>query len=115
MYVELSDNLKTRRIKSQYSNYILKKIDHFFHITKRRSSIAKEIRGGLITFLTMCYIIVANPGILEKSNIEQKYSHVGTCLASCVATLIAGLLSNLPVGCAPGVSLSAYFSYGNLI
>lgn len=29
------------------------KIDHFFHITERGSTIGVEIRSGLVTFITM--------------------------------------------------------------
>ena len=39
-------------------------IDGFFKITERGSTVARELRGGLVTFLTMAYIIVLNPIIL---------------------------------------------------
>ena len=39
-------------------------IDGFFKITERGSTVAREVRGGLVTFLTMAYIIVLNPLIL---------------------------------------------------
>ena len=39
-------------------------LDGFFKITERGSTVAREFRGGLVTFLTMSYIIVLNPLIL---------------------------------------------------
>ncbi|MCW2833260.1 MAG: family permease, partial [Nocardioides sp.] len=39
-------------------------IDGFFKITERGSTLSREVRGGLVTFLTMAYIIVLNPLIL---------------------------------------------------
>ena len=39
-------------------------IDRYFKITERGSTIGTEIRGGLVTFFTMSYIIVLNPIIL---------------------------------------------------
>jgi adenine/guanine/hypoxanthine permease len=39
-------------------------LDGFFQITARGSTLAQELRGGLVTFLTMAYIIVLNPLIL---------------------------------------------------
>ena len=39
-------------------------MDSYFEITKRGSTIAHEVRGGLVTFFTMAYIIVLNPLII---------------------------------------------------
>lgn len=39
--------------------------DRFFGITARGgSSVAREVRGGLVTFFSMCYIVVLNPLII---------------------------------------------------
>ena len=39
-------------------------MDKFFKITERGSTIGQEVRGGVVTFFTMAYIIVLNPLIL---------------------------------------------------
>jgi AGZA family xanthine/uracil permease-like MFS transporter len=39
-------------------------LDGFFRISERGSTVGRELRGGLVTFLTMAYIIVLNPLIL---------------------------------------------------
>ena len=39
-------------------------LDGFFKITERGSTVAREIRGGVVTFITMAYIVVLNPLIL---------------------------------------------------
>ncbi len=39
-------------------------LDRYFKITERGSTVAREIRGGLVTFFTMAYIIVLNPLII---------------------------------------------------
>ena len=39
-------------------------MDKFFKITERGSTVGREVRGGLVTFFTMAYIIVLNPLIL---------------------------------------------------
>ena len=39
-------------------------IDRFFKITERGSTIGAEIRGGLVTFAAMAYIIALNPLII---------------------------------------------------
>ncbi|MGC3953347.1 MAG: NCS2 family permease [Propionicimonas sp.] len=38
--------------------------DSWFELTKRGSTVAREVRGGLVTFFTMAYIIVLNPLII---------------------------------------------------
>src|SRR6188768_2642355 len=40
------------------------RVDKFFKITERASTIGQEVRGGVVTFFTMAYIIVLNPLIL---------------------------------------------------
>jgi AGZA family xanthine/uracil permease-like MFS transporter len=36
-------------------------LDSFFRISERGSTLSQEIRGGLVTFFTMAYIVVLNP------------------------------------------------------
>ena len=40
-------------------------LDRFFHISERGSTLAREVRGGVVTFFTMAYILVLNPLILS--------------------------------------------------
>ena len=39
-------------------------LDRFFKISERGSTLERELRGGIVTFFTMAYIIVLNPLIL---------------------------------------------------
>ena len=39
-------------------------MDSYFEISKRGSTLGREVRGGLVTFFTMAYIIVLNPLII---------------------------------------------------
>ena len=89
-----------------------KALDQYFKITERGSSITTEIRGGIVGFLTVAYIVLLNPQVMSHSGIPSDFAASATCVASCIATLICGLWGNLPVGCAPGLGLTAYFVYG---
>ena len=40
-------------------------LDRYFEISARRSTVARELRGGLTTFFTMAYIVLLNPIILS--------------------------------------------------
>jgi hypothetical protein len=44
---------------------MIEKINKFFKIEERKSSIKIELLGGLTTFLTMAYILFANPAIMS--------------------------------------------------
>jgi AGZA family xanthine/uracil permease-like MFS transporter len=39
-------------------------VDSFFKIHQRGSTLGREIGGGLVTFITMAYIVVLNPLII---------------------------------------------------
>lgn len=76
-----------------------------------------EIRAGMVTFVTMAYIIMVNPAILGESGSRHNpmpFQDVATAttLSSVVASLSVGLLANLPFGMAPGMGLNSYFTYG---
>ena len=43
----------------------MNRLDRFFEITHRGSTVGAEIRGGLVTFIAMAYIVVLNPIILS--------------------------------------------------
>jgi adenine/guanine/hypoxanthine permease len=43
------------------------RLDRFFEITARKSTVAAEVRGGVVTFIAMAYIIVLNPIILSSA------------------------------------------------
>ena len=39
-------------------------LNSFFKIAERGSTVGREIRGGIVTFFTMAYIVALNPLIL---------------------------------------------------
>lgn len=36
-------------------------LDRYFHISQRGSTVAREVRGGVTTFMAMAYILLLNP------------------------------------------------------
>ena len=49
-------------------------LDGYFKITERGSTVEREIRGGVVTFITMAYIVVLNPLILGFApDVDGKY------------------------------------------
>ncbi len=41
-------------------------VSEFFEIEQRGSTVAAEVRAGLVSFLTMSYILLVNPQILSQ-------------------------------------------------
>ena len=39
-------------------------LESYFKISERGSTLSREVRGGLVTFFTMAYIVVLNPLII---------------------------------------------------
>ena len=100
-------------------------LDSFFKITERGSTVAREIRGGFVTFFTMAYIVALNPLIigLAKDG-DGKYlggdgSHPNLALVAAMTALMAGLLTilmgsvaNFPLALATGLGLNTFVAIG---
>ena len=97
-------------------------LDKYFRISSRNSSISQEVRGGLVTFLTMSYIIVLNPLILGfTDDIDGNYLGGGpgdgsnlpiiaatTALVAGVLTIAMGAIANFPLALATGLGINAF-------
>ena len=86
-------------------------IERYFGIDGRNTTIKTEILAGLITFLTMAYIIFVNPDMLAKAGMDKGAVFVATCLASALGCFLMGLIARLPVALAPGMGLNAFFTF----
>lgn len=86
-------------------------MDKFFKISERKSTVKTEIMAGLTTFLTMAYILAVNPSILQAAGMAKPSVFAATAIASCIATLVMGLVANLPFALAPGMGLNAFMAY----
>lgn len=92
-------------------------IDRYFEITERGSTVSTEIRGGLVTFVTMAYIVILNPIILSgKEDVVGNVLDFGqvsaaTALAAGVMTILFGLISKLPFAFAAGLGLNAFVAF----
>ncbi|MEV8630436.1 NCS2 family permease [Streptosporangium sp. NPDC051023] len=92
-------------------------MDRFFELSARGSTVGREVRGGITTFMAMAYIILLNPIILggatdvtgAKLSIPQLTT--STILAAAVSTLLMGVVGNAPFGLAAGLGLNAVVAY----
>jgi adenine/guanine/hypoxanthine permease len=99
-------------------------VDKFFKITQRGSTVGREVRGGVVTFFTMAYIIVLNPLILGfAKDADGKFLGdatppenlamiaAGTALVAGVMTILMGLVANFPLALATGLGLNAFVAF----
>ena len=86
-------------------------LDKIFKIKDRNTSVKQEFMGGLVTFLTMAYIIFVNPNILSETGMDKGALISVTCIAAILGTLIVGFWANVPFAMAPGMGLNAMFTY----
>lgn len=90
---------------------ILLKVENFFKIKERGSSISKELIGGLTIFLAMVYVLPVNADMLSQTGMSFAAVFAATAIAAAVASLIMGLYANYPVGLASGMGVNAFFTY----
>ena len=86
-------------------------LNNFFQLDSNKTNIKTEIIAGITTFLTMAYIIFANPSIMAQSGMDKDAIFVGTCIAAAIACFVMGFFANWPIGLAPGMGLNVFFTY----
>lgn len=113
-------------------------VDTWFEITHRGSTVGREVRGGLVTFFTMAYIIALNPIIigseadkngnlisgaakwLDPAHTQVDWTAVGqskmmvaagTALIAGLMTILMGVWGRYPIGIAAGLGLNAVLAY----
>ena len=96
---------------------LTRRVDDFFEISKRGSTIRTELIAGGATFLTMAYILVVNPQILtalpDSEGITLPFDGVvaATALVAGVLTLAYAFFTNYPFAMAAGLGLNAFVAF----
>ena len=100
-------------------------LDSYFKIKERGSSVSREIRGGVVTFFTMAYIVALNPLILGSVT-DQNNEYLGgsttganyaaiaamTALMAGLLTILMGTVANFPLALATGLGLNTFVAVG---
>ncbi|WP_240665947.1 NCS2 family permease [Agromyces sp. LHK192] len=92
--------------------------DRFFEITRRGSTVSREIRGGVVTFFTMAYIVILNPLILGGENATDvsgqflNPAQVGavTGLTAGLMTALFGIFARMPFAIAAGLGINSFLA-----
>ncbi|GGR79618.1 MFS transporter [Micromonospora fulviviridis] len=93
------------------------RLDRFFEITRRGSTVRREVLAGLTTFATMAYIVVLNPLIIGTAP-DADGRTLGipavagvTALVAAVMTIMMGIVGRVPFAVATGLGLNAFVAY----
>src|SRR4051812_780600 len=87
------------------------RVDDYFELRARGSTVGREFRGALATFLTMAYILFANPDILAAAGVPKDSARACTALAAGVCCILMGLVANFPLALASGMGLNAVVAF----
>jgi len=105
--VGLQDADRIWRVRGRWSNLMRT----YFEFEKHHTGYKKEILAGIATFLTMAYIIVVNPAILEAAGIPKGPSLTATILSAAFGTLIMGVYAKRPFALAPYMGENAFIAF----
>jgi adenine/guanine/hypoxanthine permease len=83
----------------------------YFEFAKHGTSYRQEILAGVTTFLTMAYIIVINPAILEAAGIPKGPSMTATIISAAFGTLVMGIYAKRPFAIAPYMGENAFIAF----
>ena len=78
------------------------------------TSVSTEIRAGVVTFMTMCYIIFVQRAVLggplpAGAGMDPGAVVVVTCLVSAIACFVMGFVANYPIALAPVMGENFFF------
>ncbi|KIZ05321.1 putative MFS transporter, AGZA family, xanthine/uracil permease [Monoraphidium neglectum] len=114
-------------------------VGKYFAVTARKTTFSTEMRAGVVTFLTACYILAVNSAILADTGgpctindctnpkpgcqfaddpgyeacvvATRKSLVTATAATAAMATFLMGSIANLPFAIMPGMGVNAYFAY----
>ena len=81
-----------------------------FDLAERGSTPAAEVRGAFATFLTMAYILFANPSILSAAGVPFAPAAAATAAAAAICCILMGVVANFPIALASGMGAQGAYA-----
>ena len=84
-------------------------MNHYFKIAERNSTPYRETLAGVVTFMTMAYILCVQPAIMSGQMFGMDTGmNIGalitaTCIAAAFGSILMGFWANYPIALAPGM------------
>ncbi len=97
-------------------------LESYFHLSERGTSVHQELRGGLVTFFAMAYILVLNPIILSGPDSTGQFLGggaepnlpaiaAGTAIVAGFLSILMGAAANFPLALAAGLGLNSIVAF----
>ncbi|GAB2903974.1 NCS2 family permease [Paralcaligenes sp. KSB-10] len=97
--------------RAQAAPSLTDRLEAYFGVIERGSSLRQETLAGLTTFLTMAYSVFVVPGMFGKAGFDTSAVFVAVCLTSAFGSLLMGLWANLPIAIGCAISLTAFTAF----
>jgi len=91
--------------------FLKKLIERHFKTMENGTTLKKEVVAGLVSFLTLVYIISVNSTILHNAGIPFQGAMIATILSAFLGCIVIGIWSNSPLILVPGMGINALFTY----
>ncbi len=92
-------------------------LERLFRIKERGSTVSREVRGGITTFLAMAYVILLVPLILSSAtdsagaHLDKAQIATATAFAAGLSTILMGVVGNVPLSLAAGLGVVPVVAY----
>src|SRR5512143_897264 len=86
-------------------------VEKFFGLRELGTTVKQEVIGGSTTFITMAYIIIVYPKILEAAGMPFGPSMVATILTAFLGSLLMGVYARRPFAVAPYMGENAFVAF----
>lgn len=95
-------------------------MENFFKFKERGTNLRTEVLAGVVTFMTMAYIIFVNPGILSAAFGDAGATWIpalatATTLGAALMCICMGLFANRPLALASGMGLNAVVAFSIIL
>ena len=90
-------------------------LNRYFGYEELGGSLKQEIIAGIVTFMTMSYILFVQPSLLQSVGMDFGSVLIATALASGFTTILMGIYANYPIGLAPGMGQNFFFVYSIIL
>ncbi|QBE49601.1 MULTISPECIES: NCS2 family permease [Bacteria] len=89
----------------------MERVDRFFELSSRGTTVQRELLAAVTTFATMSYILVVHPLIMSDAGMDRAQVLTITAVVAGVFSILMGLMANLPIAVAPGMGANGLVAY----
>ncbi|MFO7941953.1 MAG: NCS2 family permease [Bacillota bacterium] len=85
--------------------------ERWFRLSEHKTDFNTEILAGLVTFMTMAYVVIVHPAILSGAGMPTEPLVVVTAIITAASTILMAFYTNRPFALAPAMGSNAFFAY----